>query len=254
MSSNIFEKLGVFYWNRVWSKDFRKPTNHYDLGLFVGEPEDIPDRKFGFLLPRRREYGKEKYKFVGYILNFNPEKFLNKKKIRQNLGYGPEPLIICSIGGTMIGKELLNLCGKCYPILQKSLPNIKMVLVCGPRLSPDALQAPPDVEIKAYVPNLFQHFAACDLAVVQGGYSSTIELTALHRPFLFFPLDGHCEQQIYVSARLARHNAGTRMDIATTTPELMAEKILSNIGKKVKHQTFTINGAEKAASLIIQLL
>ena len=35
---------------------------------------------------------------------------------------------------------------------------------------------------------LYRHLAACDLAVVQGGLTTTMELTAAKRPFLYFPL------------------------------------------------------------------
>lgn len=61
-----------------------------------------------------------------------------------------------------------------------------MILVCGPRLSYDSLEAPESVEVKGYVPALYEHFAASDLAIIRGGATSTLELTALNRPFLFF--------------------------------------------------------------------
>ena len=64
----------------------------------------------------------------------------------------------------------------------------------------------------AYVPNLYRHLAACDLAVVQGGLTTTMELTASRRPFLYFPLRHHFEQNIHVRHRLDRYGAGRRMD------------------------------------------
>ena len=51
----------------------------------------------------------------------------------------------------------------------------------------------PFSEVRGYVPNLYQHFAACDLAVVQGWGTTTLELTALSRPFLYFPREQHFE-------------------------------------------------------------
>jgi len=254
MSSSPIEKLGAYYWNRIWSLGYGKTSSHFDLGIFVGEEEDIPDRKFGFLLPNRRDYAREKYKFVGYIINFNPGEYRDKEKIRRQLGYGSEPLLICSIGGTSIGKELLNLCGNSYPILKESIPDLRMILVCGPRLSPDALTVPLGVEIKTYIPDLYQHFAAADCAVVQGGHSSTMELTALRRPFLYFPLEGHCEQQLYIPARLQRHRAGIQMDYSQTTPDMLAEKIVSIFGTEPRYADIPLDGAQKAAALIKQIL
>jgi UDP-N-acetylglucosamine:LPS N-acetylglucosamine transferase len=254
MTKNPMEKLGVRYWNKIWSMDYGRPTIHFDLGIFIGEPEDVPDKKFGFRLPNRREYAKAKYQFVGYILPFEPADYKDKAAIRKKLGYGKEPLVICAIGGTAIGKELIELCGQTYPIIKKEIPNIRMILVCGPSVSKVSLNVPQEIDIRGYISNLYEHFAASDLAVVQGGGTSTLELTALRRPFLYFPLEGHCEQQLYVAARLARHRAGLKMKYSETTPELLAEKMISHIGKKVTYAPIPTDGAKKAAQLIFRLL
>ncbi|MDP2060836.1 MAG: hypothetical protein Q8J97_13925, partial [Flavobacteriaceae bacterium] len=125
MTRNPLERLGVYYWNRVWSHDYRlhlKPP--YDLALFVGEPEDIPDKTFGLGLPNRRDYANAIYTFVGYVFPFVPEEFTNKIKLKNELGYGPGPLLICSIGGTAIGKELMEFCGKATEIVKNKIPGI----------------------------------------------------------------------------------------------------------------------------------
>ena len=54
--------------------------------------------------------------------------------------------------------------------------------------------------------------------MVQGGLSTTMDLTACRRPFLYFPLRNHFEQNIHVAHRLDRYRAGRRMDYATATP------------------------------------
>ncbi len=254
MTKNPMEKLGVRYWNKIWSMDYGRPTIHFDLGIFVGEPEDVPDKKFGFRLPNRREYAKAKYQFVGYILPFEPVNYRDKAAIRIKLDYGKKPLVVCAIGGTAIGKELIELCGQCYPIIKKEIPDIHMVLVCGPRVSKSLLDVPPEIDIRGYVPHLYEHFAACDLAIVQGSGNLTLELTTLRRPFLYFPLEDHCEQQLYVADRLARHQAGVKMQYSQTTPELLAEKVISHMGKEVTYAPIPTDGAQKAAQLINRLL
>ena len=254
MTMNPLEKLAVRYWNKIWSMDYGRPTKHFDLGIFVGELEDIPDRGFGFGLPNRREYARTKYQFVGYILPFQPADYQDKAAIRKKLGYGKASLVVCAIGGTAVGKDLIELYGRAYPIIKKEIPDLHMVCVCGPRLSADSIEAPGEIDIRGYVPNLYEHFAACDLAIVQGGGSTTIELTALRRPFLYFPLDGHCEQQLYVAGRLARHQAGIKMQYSQTTPEFLAEKVISNIGREVTYPPIPTDGAHKAAELINTLL
>jgi UDP:flavonoid glycosyltransferase YjiC (YdhE family) len=206
------------------------------------------------MLPNRREWAKRRYRFVGHVLPFDPADYADRARLRSRLGYDAGPLIVCSIGGTAIGKQLLELCGKVYPILREEIPDLRMVLVGGPRLAAGSLDVPPGVETRGYVPALYEHFAASDLAIVQGGATATLELTALRRPFLYFPIEGHCEQEIQVAARLARYQAGVRMALSRTTPQALARMILATIGKKVAYAPIAVDGARQAAMLICELL
>ena len=72
--------------------------------------------------------------------------------------------------------------------------------------------------------DLYRHLAACDLAVVQGGLTTSMELTANRRPFLYFPLRHHFEQNFHVRHRLERYGAGRCMDFETATPESIAAR------------------------------
>jgi len=254
MTKNPLEKLGVHYWNKIWSMDYGRPTIHFDLGIFVGEIEDVPNRKFGFRLPNRRDYARAKYKFVGYILPFEPADYRDKATIRKKLGYDEAPLVVGALGGTSIGKEILKICGQAYSIIKEKITDLKMVLVCGPRVSIESVDVPQEIDIRGYVPNLYEHFAASDLAIIQGGGNSTLELTALRRPFIYFPLEGHCEQQLYIAGRLTRHQAGIKMQHSQTTPEALSEKVISNICKEVTYASIPTDGAQKAAQLINHLL
>ena len=254
MTNNPLEHLGVYYWNRVWCHDYRlKIIPPYDLALFVGEPEDVADETFGFRLPNRRDMAKKMYSFVGYIFPFDAHAFSDKETLREKLGYGKEPLLICSLGGTSIGKELLELCGKAYLLAKEKIPGLHAVFVTGPRLSADSVSLPNGVEIMGFVPRLYEHFAACDLAIVQGGATSTFELTALRRPFIYFPLEGHCEQA-NVSRILAQRGAGVKMILSKTTPELLAEKMISTFGSSLSYPDLPEDGADKAAQQLLKLL
>ena len=249
MSKNPLEHIIGFFINRLWSLDYKIFTRDKNLALFVGELEDIPDKRFSFALPNRRQYAKKYYNFLGYILPFNPNEYNDKKRISQKLGYGDEPLIICSIGGTSIGKELLELCAKAYPIAKKKIPDLRMVLVCGPRLLAESLNVPKNIQVRHYVPALYEHFAACDLAVVQGGGTTTLELTALKKPFIYFSLVGHTEQE-NVSQRLQRYNAGIKMSYINTDAEMLAEAIIKNINADVNYKDVPLDGAQNGVKLL----
>jgi UDP:flavonoid glycosyltransferase YjiC (YdhE family) len=254
MSSHPLEQLGVYLWNRTWAGRGAGAPTYVDLGLFIGEQEDVPDTSFGPFLPSRREWARTRCKFVGYVLDFDPVQYSDPAALRRELGYDPSPLVICAVGGTSIGRELLELCGAAHPILKEAVPDLQMILVCGPRLDPGGLRVPRGVKVKGYVSALYKHLAACDFAVVQGGGTVTLELTALRRPFVFFPIEGHCEQEVYVADRLARHRAGVRMRQSATSPSQLAEVILRNMGAPVRWPEIPVDGARLAAEAIAGLL
>jgi UDP:flavonoid glycosyltransferase YjiC (YdhE family) len=104
------------------------------------------------------------------------------------------------------------------------------------------------------VPRLYRQLAACDLAVVQGGLTTCMELVANRRPFLYFPLAHHFEQNFHVAHRLDRHRAGRRMDYATADPDAIATAIAAELDRTIDYRPVTTDGATRAATLIAELL
>jgi UDP:flavonoid glycosyltransferase YjiC (YdhE family) len=104
------------------------------------------------------------------------------------------------------------------------------------------------------VHDLYRHLAACDLAVVQGGLTTTMELTANQRPFLYFPLRHHFEQNFHLRHRLERYGAGRCMDFEKETPETIARAIADEVGRTVDYRPVETDGAARAAALIAELL
>lgn len=254
LTRNPIEIISMYMANRIWAKGMQPETSIADRNLFIGEVDDIPDKRFGFMLPNRRKLAIQSLDFLGYVLSFNPEDYRDKTMVRRVLGYGNEPLIVCSIGGTSAGKELLDLCARAYPLIKEKLLGLRMILVCGPLLKPDLVQAPEGVEVRGYVPELYKHLAAADLCIVTGGGTVTLELTALKKPFLYFPLKHHFEQEADVARRCERHGAGVKMDYAKITPEILAKVALSNFGTEAHYKHMPTDGAQKAAQIITQVL
>jgi UDP:flavonoid glycosyltransferase YjiC (YdhE family) len=104
------------------------------------------------------------------------------------------------------------------------------------------------------VHDLYKHLAACDLAIVQGGLTTAMELTANRRPFIYFPLKHHFEQNLHVHNRLRRYRAGRRMDFDDSPPEAIAAAIAQEVGREVDYLPVETDGARRAAERIAELL
>ena len=113
---------------------------------------------------------------------------------------------------------------------------------------------PEGLEVHAYVHDLWRHLAVCDLAVVQGGLTTTMELTANRRPFLYVPLRHHFEQQFHVRHRLERHRAGRMVDYDATGPDELAAAVAAEIGREVDYVPVPSDGADRVAARLATLL
>ena len=226
-----------------------------DRAIFVGNPDDIVPDDFGRELPNIREWTEQHYSFAGYVTGFSPEELRDRDAIRAELGYEPdERVCIVTVGGSGVGEHLLRRVAASYAWAKRSVPELRMILVAGPRIDPDSLPSSEGLETRPFVHNLYRHLAVCDLAVVQGGLTTAMELTANRRPFLYFPLRHHFEQNFHVRHRLARYGAGRCMNFEEATPEVIGDAIAEEIGRDVGYRAVETDGAEKAARLLAELL
>jgi len=161
---------------------------------------------------------------------------------------------IVTVGGSGVGADLLRRVIAAFPYAKEGVPDLRMIVVAGPRIDPASLPTHECLEVVPYVHNLYRHLAACDLAVAQGGLTTSMELTAQKRPFLYFPLRHHFEQNFHVRHRLERYGAGRRMDYDDSPPELIAAAIAQEIGREVDYRDVETDGAAKAARRVAELL
>jgi pimeloyl-ACP methyl ester carboxylesterase len=227
-----------------------------DRAIFVGAPDDIVPDVFGPGLPAIRAWTEAHYNFSGdYITGFDPSELADREAIRAELGYAAEDKVcIVTVGGSSVGGQLLRRVIASFPSARDAIPGLRMIVVAGPRIDPRLLPDRDGIEIHAYVHDLYRHLAACDLAVVQGGLTTTMELVASNRPFLYFPLGHHFEQTFHVPHRLARYRAGRRMEYATATPEIIAAAISAEIGKHVAYRPIDPQAVRRAARQIAEML
>jgi len=226
-----------------------------DRSLFLGSFAELPDAPMGHGLPDVRDWSQRIYTSVPYVVPFDPSAFRRPAALRRSLGYGTGyPLYLASVGGTSVGRDLLELTAESFAIVRKDQPDARMVMVTGPRLAPEELPDIEGMEKRGYVADLFAHLAASDAAVVQGGLSTTMELVAARRPFVYFPLARHWEQQHFVTHRLDHYRAGTRMDFATTTPPELAAALIAARAARPTYRPIRRGGAEKAGAQLAGLL
>jgi pimeloyl-ACP methyl ester carboxylesterase/predicted glycosyltransferase len=227
-----------------------------DRSIFVGEPDDIVPDAFGPGLPGIREWTEKNFAFAGYVTGFDPAQFGDREALRADLGYRPdERVCLVTVGGSGVGASLLRRVVDAAPIAQRMVAGLKLVVVCGPRIDPESLPKRDGVTYRPFVPQLYRHLAACDLAVVQGGLTTCMELTANRRPFLYVPLRHHFEQNFHVRHRLARYGAGRHLPYEQAAdPDALAGAIAAEIDRKVDYRSVATDGAARAARLLAELL
>ena len=226
-----------------------------DRAIFVGNPDDIVDEPLGPELPMIRDWTERHFDFSGYVTGFDPRSLGDRDELRHELGYRPgEKVCIVTVGGSGVGADLLRRVIASFPEAKRRVPELRMIVVAGPRIDAASLMQADGLEVVAYVHNLYRHLAACDLAVVQGGLTTAMELTASGRPFLYFPLRHHFEQNLHVAHRLHRYGAGRRMDFDTAHPDVIAAAIAEEIGHPVSYREVETDGARRAAERLAELL
>ena len=225
-----------------------------DKSIFIGEPEDVIARDFGPGLPEIRTWTERHYEFAGYVPSFDPATLGDRADLREALGYLSDPVCLVSVGGSRAGASMLRRVIEALPLARERVPGLRMVAVTGPRIDPRELPRIDGLELRGYVHELYRELAACDVAVVQGGLSTTMELVTARRPFVALPLAGHFEQRYHVRHRLDRHGARKWLELAETTPEEIAGAIADALTEEPSYIPVDQGGAARAAAMIAELL
>lgn len=226
-----------------------------DRALFVGNIEDTPEVRFGPDLPVIRDWAQRNFAFTGYALPFDPAQLADTEALRARHGYRrDEKLVIAAVGGTSVGAPLLDKIAEAFPHMKRQVPELRMVLVAGPRVPRDRFPRHEGLDVLPYVHNLFEHLACSDLALVQGGLSTCMELVATRRPFLSFPLERHFEQCIHVRNRLHNYCADCAVHFRDLTARELADKALGTMHAPVQYKPVETDGAARAARHILSVM
>jgi pimeloyl-ACP methyl ester carboxylesterase/predicted glycosyltransferase len=226
-----------------------------DRALFIGNRDDVVPHSFGAGLPRISPWVEEHFDFTGYALGPDAGAPADQAARRAELGYrDDERICVVTVGGSGVGSGLLERVIAAFPEARRLVPGLRMIVVCGPRIDRAAFPAHEGLELHGYVHGLSRHLAAGDVAIVQGGLATCMELAAAQRPFLYFPLARHFEQNIHVRHRLERYDAGRAMDYATATPACIAAALAGALAQHTAPAAVERDGAARAARAIAALL
>jgi pimeloyl-ACP methyl ester carboxylesterase/predicted glycosyltransferase len=226
-----------------------------DRSIFVGDPDDIVPDHFGPDLPSIRAWTEDEFDFAGYVTGFDPADDADREALRAELGYRPdERICLVTVGGSGVGEPLLRRVLDAVPAVRRAVDDLHFVVVTGPRIDPRSLPQPTGVTTRQFVPQLYRHLAACDIAVVQGGLTTCMELTANRRPFIYVPLRHHFEQTFHVRHRLDRYGAGRCLPYDELDPETLANAIVEEIDRPLDYRPVATDGADRAAAMLAELL
>ena len=220
-----------------------------DRALYIGDFDDLFPERFGPDLPLIPEWAEEHFTSVGYVTPVAGKRLPATAELRQDLGYDPDrPLMMFAVGGTAVGRPLLSKIVESWPLVREAMPDAQGVVVAGPRIDQSIFADLPGLSVTGYVHELYHHLAAADLAVVQGGLTTTMELTAARRPFIYVPLRNHCEQVYHVAHRLDRYQAGQRLEYDDLTTESLAAEMVSMSGADTSGYREVSPGAARCAA------
>jgi UDP:flavonoid glycosyltransferase YjiC (YdhE family) len=135
------------------------------------------------------------------------------------------------------------------------MPELQFLIVTGPRIDPASVPRRKGARVRGLVPDLADYLAACDVAVVHGGLSTCMELTAAGTPFIYIPLEHHFEQNFHVRHRLERYRAGRAMSYAEACdPDRLAEVIVEQSTTRPNYRPVETDGATRAAAMLAELM
>ena len=242
-----------------WNAEMIEHVSRYptlrDRSVFIGDPDDIVDVPLGPGLPSARTWTEQHFDFPGYVMA-DRAGATDRQALRSRLGYAG--------GRGRVRRQRRRFRGRRTPAPTsgRRIPGGSGADFrsadggrgTGPRIDPASLEAPPGVEVRGFLPDLDLHHAACDVAVVQGGLSTTMEADGDGPPVSYFPLGHHFEQQVHVRHRLERHRAGRAMDYRDADPDRIADELVAALAAPTEYLAVPSDGAGRAAKLITELL
>ena len=89
-----------------------------------------------------RDWTERNFEFAGYVTGFDPRSLGDRDELRHDLGYRPdEKVCIVSVGGSGVGGHLLRRVIASFDDAKRRVPELRMIVVAGPRIDPELAAA-----------------------------------------------------------------------------------------------------------------
>ncbi|MDA4111312.1 MAG: hypothetical protein OK439_02150, partial [Thaumarchaeota archaeon] len=181
--------ITLWYANRMLKKAFERSS----LRIFADELDSIP--------PRERSEASRMFEIVGPIVPRAPDERRDvlKEKIVADLWdhqFGIRKLIVVAIGGTSIGKYLIDFLYTNSKEITEKLDCLILILL-GPRVERSAYaeDSLDFIRFVGFTPDTLGYFKAADCVVSQAGASTLNEVASVGTPCVAIPIENHFEQK-----------------------------------------------------------
>lgn len=243
----------------AWAKRYDKVRDlvnqYFNLVLIHGDPQV---QRLEEQFPKANQLNCEVY-YTGYVVQSPPEQS-PLSEVDATLLTQTTPMIVASAGGGRFGYELLNAVVNASKILKTQIPH-QFQIFTGPFMPDDqvaALQAAASetLMIHRFTPHLIQYLERADLSISLGGYNTTMNILRTGVRSLIFPAasEEQTGEQTIRAKKLAQKGILDVLTVEDLQPARMAEKILTALQRQPVPHSFDLQGAEKSAARLKQLL
>ncbi|MCL4519864.1 MAG: hypothetical protein M1587_11785, partial [Thaumarchaeota archaeon] len=227
-------------------------ANRYAKRAWLGSQVRIFADELDSLPAGEREWAKKNFEIVGPIIAETPT--LSKEQIRGRLFKESRAnnVIVFTIGGTSVGKHLIDFVVSDASALSRELDAL-IVVIAGPRVG--ALTQSGDREgllVVGFTPDVMAYFKAADCVVTQSGASTLNEVSAMGVPCVTIPILNHFEQE--ANAKRFEQRFGFPI---LNYADLNHKNLVSAIKKAMTLRyapAASQGGAKRAAELISKIL
>ena len=162
----------------------------------------------------------------------------DRAALRAELGWhARRQVCVVTVGGSGVGGHLLRRVNDAFDAARDRVPGCGWSSSPARASTPASIAARPGLEVYDFVPELHRQLAAADLAVVQGGLTTTMELTGIRRAVHLHPAAAPLRAELPRGAPARR---GTAPGAAWTTTTSRPTRWPRAIADEMRRRTVTL--------------